>query len=516
LIMMTPTAILQRAPIFNRMFAVDESDGLAEINAWPALIIMTSFIWLAVAGLLGVAMPIIQRFDLGAGLFYQALTAHGAALAFPFTFQLMVGISLHRAAGCLGKPVTGALPALIYISMNLGAALLTVAILMGFSISYIVMYPLPLVGVENGQWSYEALVLGFTGLGLVLFAMIIFYPVQVLKTSFFGTKREELILSERTINDPGMLGMVLAVLVLLIMGTPLLFIASYILLGLYGILPLGAIAWASEPVVFQFIFFTFAHNLMEAMAIMVISGIYATLPLYLADGHRQLYSNRLANAALWILLLTSFSSFFHHFITLFPNLPATLAYHGNIMSWATGVGAALSIFTILATIWQHGLKPSPGIIAALMGFLIYILDGASAVVTSNVAWSFQLHGTMWQSGHTMTVLVGMAMMWMGVIYHHYPVMTNRVLNDKLGYWFVALFTVGSLGAALSMLAGGAAGMPRRFADWAQGGWMIYGDMTLLFGLMMAAGLVLLAVNFLRSQEIADAVVSTTPAPEPAE
>ena len=46
--------------------------------------------------------------------------------------------------------------------------------------------------------------------------------------------------------------------------------------------------------------------------------------------------------------------------------------------------------------------------------------------------------------------------------------------------------------------------------------MIYGDMTLLFGLMMAAGLVLLAVNFLRSQEIADAVVSTTPAPEPAE
>lgn len=85
--MMTPTMILQRTPIFNRMFGVDESDGLAEINAWPALIIMTSFVWLAVAGLLGVAMPIIQRFDLGAGLFYQALTAHGAALAFPFTFH---------------------------------------------------------------------------------------------------------------------------------------------------------------------------------------------------------------------------------------------------------------------------------------------------------------------------------------------------------------------------------------------------------------------------------------------
>lgn len=510
------TKIMQRTPVFNRMFGVDESNGLEEINSWPALMIATSFVWLAVAGLLGVAMPIIQRFDLGTDFFYQALTAHGAALAFPFAFQIMVGASLHRAAGCLGKPVTGKLPALIYLSMNIGAALLTVAILMGLSISYILMYPLPVVGVENGQWSYSALVLGFTGLGLVLFSMIIFFPVQILKIAFFGDKREDLILSERSINDPGMLGMVLGSLVLLIMGTPILIIATYVLAALYGVLPFDAVAWATEPVVFQFAFFTFAHNLMEAMAIMVISGIYATLPLYLADGSRRLYSNRLANTALWILVVTSFSSFFHHFITLFPNLPATLAYHGNIMSWATGIGAALGIFTILATIWKHGLRVNPGIMTVLMGFMIYILDGSSALVTSNVAWSFQLHGTMWQSGHTMTVLIGMSMMWMGMIYHHYPVMTNRTLDDKLGYWFVSLFTIGALGTALAMLAGGAAGMPRRFADWAQGGWMIYGDLTQIFGLLMAAGLVVLAVNFMRSREIPEATVSRTPAPEPAE
>jgi len=513
--MLTATKVLQRTPVFNRMFGVNEDDGLEEINSWPALMIVTSFVWLMVAGLLGVAMPIIQRLGLSTDLFYMALTAHGAALAFPFSFQLMMGISLHRSGGCVGKPVTGWLPAAIYLCMNVGGALLTVAIFLGLSISYIVMFPLPLVGVETGQWSYGALVLGFTGIALVLMTMILFYPVQVLKMAFFGEKREDLILSERSLNDPGMLGMVLAVLVLLIMGTPILIIASYVLLALYGILPLAAVAWATEPVVFQFAFFTFAHNLMEAMAIMVISGIYATLPLYLSDGTRKLYSDRLANAALWILLVTSFSSFFHHFITLFPNLPATLAYHGNIMSWATGVGAALSIFTILATIWKHGIDMRPGLMIALMGFAVYILDGASAIVTSNVAWSFQLHGTMWQSGHTMTVLIGMSMMWMGVVYHHYPVMTDRVLNDKLGYWFVALFTPGAIGAALAMLAGGAAGMPRRFADWSQGGWSIYGDLTLLFGLMMAAGLVVYAVNFMKSRPI-PAVVQGSAAAEPAE
>ena len=51
------TAIIKGTPVFGRMFSVDKSTGLEEINAWPALMIMASFIWLAVAGLLGLVMP---------------------------------------------------------------------------------------------------------------------------------------------------------------------------------------------------------------------------------------------------------------------------------------------------------------------------------------------------------------------------------------------------------------------------------------------------------------------------
>lgn len=513
--MLTATKILQRTPIFNRMFGVDEKDGLEEINSWPALMIVTSFVWLVVAGLLGLAMPVIQHFHLGSDLFYTALTAHGAALAFPFGFQIMVGVGLHRSAGCSGKPLSGWLPAAVYLSMNVGSALLTVAILLGFNVSLVLMYPLPVVGVATGQWSYGTLLLAFTGIAGVLIHMIVLYPVLVLKLSFFGEKREDLLLAERTMDDPGMLGMVLAALVLIIMGTPILMLATYILVALYGIIPLDAVAWATKPVVFQFAFFIFAHNLMEAMALMVISGVYATMPLYLADGTRELYSKKIANAALWILLLTSFSSFLHHFFTMFPNLPATLVYHGNIMSWGTGIGSALSIFTILATAWQHGLKARPGLVLAFAGFALYILDGASAVVTSNATWTFQLHGTMWQSGHTMTVILAMSMMWMGVLYHHYPVMTGRKLSDGLGNWSTILFVSGSVGAALIMLAAGADGMPRRHADWGQGGWMHWGDTLLFFGVVMALGLLLYAVNLMTSRQIS-VVTDRAMAAEPAE
>jgi cytochrome c oxidase subunit I len=490
--MLTAATAIQRMPLLGTMFSIDTSTGLEEINSWPSLMIMTSFVWLAVAGLLGVAMPLTQLLDMQSNLFYTALTAHGAALAFPFLFQLMVGISLHRAASCLGKPVTGPLIAGIYWTMNIGAALLTVAVLGGLKISYAVMYPLPIVGVETGQWSMSVVVLGFTGLALVLTSMIFLYPFQMIRMLFFGNVREDLQLSPRTLNDPGMLGMAIAVFVLLVMGIPLMTVATPVLLGLYGILPMEMISWATEPVVFQFVFWIFAHNLMEAMAIMVVSALYATLPLYLADGTRKLYSDRIARLTLWILLVTSVTSFFHHFYTMFPALPATLAYHGNIMSWGTAVGGALTVFTVSATIWKHGIRAEAGVMAVLMGFVLYILDGVTAIVTSNVTWSFQLHGTMWAAGHTMAVLIAMALMWLGVFYHHYPVLTGRSLNNKLGNWFVWLYAVGAAGAMYAFMAAGAAGMPRRFAAWNQEGWMVYGVLILLFGLMVGAALVFLA------------------------
>ena len=51
--MTVASALIQRTPLFGKLFAVDKSTGLEEINAWPALMIMASFVWLAVAGLLG-------------------------------------------------------------------------------------------------------------------------------------------------------------------------------------------------------------------------------------------------------------------------------------------------------------------------------------------------------------------------------------------------------------------------------------------------------------------------------
>ncbi len=507
------STLVQKTPYFGRMMKPDESTGLGELNTWPALLIMSAFMWLALAIVFGLTMPVVQIFGFDTNLFYTALTVHGAVMAFPFVFQLMAGVGMHRAGGCLGTPVTGFFPAAFFFCMNVGSLLLVIAATSGLKISYAVMYPLPIVGVANGQWSMWHVILGFTGIAGILISVILLYPIQVIKMTFFDQQRSELVLSARTLKDPGMLGMSMAAFILLILGTPLITVASAVLLALYGIVPMDWIGWATDVVVFQFVFWIFAHNLMEAMAIMVISALYATLPLYLADGTRKLYSDKMANLALWILLVTSVTSFFHHFFTMFPALPETLSYHGNIMSWGTGIGAALTIFTVSATIWTHGIRAEPGLMAVLMGFVLYILDGVSAIVTSTVAWSFKLHGTMWQAGHTMSVLIAMALMWLGVLIHHYPVITGRQIDIRMGNLFTAFYTIGALGVSWSFLAAGAAGMPRRYANWGEENWMNYGYAIFLFGLTMTLSFVFLAMCLRRSRELAPLA---TPGAAPAE
>ena len=58
--MSTAASMIQGTPILGKMFKANGNDELASINAWPSLIIMTSFVWLAIALLRGVCMPIIQ------------------------------------------------------------------------------------------------------------------------------------------------------------------------------------------------------------------------------------------------------------------------------------------------------------------------------------------------------------------------------------------------------------------------------------------------------------------------
>ena len=151
-----------------------------------------------------------------------------------------------------------------------------------------------------------------------------------------------------------------------------------------------AISWATEPVVFQFCFWIFAHNLMEAMAIMVISAVYGTLPLYLADGTRKLYSDRHRQSG-----IVDFAGYIRHLVLspLLHHVPRpALGARLSRQHHELGNRHRFGVNNFHRA--GHDLEARSAVGAryhamVLMGFVLYVLDGVSAIVTSNVAWSFQ-------------------------------------------------------------------------------------------------------------------------------
>ena len=67
--MSTAASIIQNTPILGKMFKVNGNDELTSINAWPSIIVKTSFVWLAIAMLLGLSLPVIQYYGLNIFLF---------------------------------------------------------------------------------------------------------------------------------------------------------------------------------------------------------------------------------------------------------------------------------------------------------------------------------------------------------------------------------------------------------------------------------------------------------------
>lgn len=435
----------------------------------PRLFVATGIAWLWLGGVLGLLMLYQQYTGRGPPSdYYSLMTGHGVVMAFAGLFQLMVGLSLLRGGLCYGKPTGGALSYLTYLTLNAGSLILLASSLAGVRMSYTLMFPLPAVGVAKGLWGLDWLTVAILGVVLVLVAMIVLYPAQLVRLLFFGRTEERLQLEKRRFHgilDPSMLGMAAYAFILPPLGSPILITGLVVLGLLLGLVAPQSASFFIDSVNFNYMLWVFAHNLMEAMGIMALATIYFIVPLYTADGRIELYSWKAARLAVLFYTTAATVAFFHHLYTMVSTQPLGLSYLGQVASWLTGFGAALTFFNVLATGWRHGFKRSPALVASLIALIVYISDGFVALQLATIGWNFRLHGTLYVTGHIMAILIAVMTAWFGELYHHFVVMTDRVLAPRLSYAHLLLTGLAGVGFMYSLTYLGSIGLPRRMFPW---------------------------------------------------
>ena len=451
-----------------------------------------AFAYVAAAGLvlllmmlLGLAMRLAQAqwLSLDSSLFYVLMTMHGAG---------MVGVGGLGGVAIMWYfvrqyvPVSTPIFLTNLVLFTIGAlCILGAGFIGGFAAGWTFLFPLP--AISGFQWSAAAAAAYLVGLLVIGVGFLLFY-LDVAR-AIIGVYRglgnalgikQALGLAPATDGPPAAVTASTMVLIVNIIG--LVFGAAVLALSLVN---LYVPSFALDALAIKNMIYFFGHVFINATIYMAIIAVYELLPVYT---QRPWNTNRVFYLG-WIgstlMVLTAYP---HHLLMDFV-MPTWILIAGQIISWCSGLPVALiTAFGALTNVYRSGIRwdtISGLLFAGVMG---WIVGGIPAIVDATIPINGLMHNTMWVPGHFHTYLLGMMAMLLGFATFITRGRTASGLGGgPIGFW---LYLFGSAIFVLAFLAGGSAGVPRRYAVHLPG-WLPYDRVGALGAVMIVAGALLL-------------------------
>ncbi|HRO41393.1 MAG TPA: cbb3-type cytochrome c oxidase subunit I [Flavipsychrobacter sp.] len=137
-----------------------------------------------------------------------------------------------------------------------------------------------------------------------------------------------------------------------------------------------------------------------------------------------------------------------------------------LLTLLIAVPSAVKVFNWLTTIWRGNIRFTVPMLFALGFVSMFISGGLTGIHLGNSALDIHLHDTYFVVAHFHIVMGVSAFLGMFAgIYHWFPKMFGRFMNNTLGYIHFFLTFAGAYLIFWPMHYEGAAGMPRRYYDY---------------------------------------------------
>src|SRR4029078_2070484 len=259
--------------------------------------------------------------------------------------------------------------------------------------------------------------------------------------------------------------------VMALLAFPALFVASVMmlldrLLGTSFFMPalmsLGELTkyGGGSPILFQHLFWFFGHPEVYIVALPafgIVSDLIST------HARKNIFGYRMMVWAIVAIGALSFVVWAHHMYVsgMYP-------YFGYFFATTTliiAIPTAIKVYNWVLTLWRGNIHLTTPMLFALAFIITFVNGGLTGLFLGNVVVDVPLSDTMFVVAHFHMVMgVAPILVVLGAIYHWYPKVTGRMLNDALGKFH---FWVTFLGASLvffPMHYIGLLGIPRRYHD----------------------------------------------------
>jgi cytochrome c oxidase subunit 1 len=173
------------------------------------------------------------------------------------------------------------------------------------------------------------------------------------------------------------------------------------------------------------------------------------------------------------------------------------------ISLIIAVPSSVKTFNYLTTLWKGNIRFTPGMLFSIGMVSLFISGGVTGMFLGNAAVDITLHDTYFVIGHFHLVMGAAAIFAMfGGVYHWFPKMFGRMMNNTLGHFHFWLTFIGAYVVFYPMHFLGVAGVPRRYYEFTLipefGIWMDANIVMTLGAILGVSAQLLFIVNFVKS------------------
>ncbi|MDN3921230.1 cytochrome c oxidase subunit I [Roseateles violae] len=427
-------------------------------------------------GLVGVLLSNLMRLQLGfpgqfefinAERYYQFVTMHGMIMV----IYLLTALFLGGFGNYLIPLMVGARDMVFpYLNMlSFWVYLLSVIVLM---ISFFVPG-----GPTGAGWTLyppQAILPGTPGHDWGIILMLVSLLIFIVAATMGGLNYVTTVLQART-RGMTMLRMPLTVwgiftaTILALLAFPALFVSGVMMLldktiGTSFFMPalvsLGQVAQykGGTPLLFQHLFWFFGH---PEVYIVALPAFGIVSDLISVHARKCIFGYRTMVWAILAIAVLSFVVWAHHMFVSGMN-----PYFGFFFATSTliiAVPTAIKVYNWLITLWRGDIHMTVPMLFALAFISTFIVGGLTGLFLGNVSVDIPLSGSYFVVAHFHMVMgVAPLLVVFGAIYHWFPKITGRMLDDRLGllhFWGTFL---GTYAIFFPMHYLGLLGMPRRY------------------------------------------------------
>lgn len=213
-----------------------------------------------------------------------------------------------------------------------------------------------------------------------------------------------------------------------------------------------------SPILFQHIFWFFGHPEVYIVALPAFGIVSDIISVH---SRKNIFGYRIMVWALVIIGVLSFIVWAHHMYVSGMN-----PYFGFFFAVTTlliAVPTAIKVYNWVLTLWQGNIHLTVPLLFAVAFVSTFTIGGITGLFLGNVTIDLPLSDTYFVVAHFHMVMgVAPILVVFGGIYHWYPKITGRMLNDTWGhihFWFTF---IGTYLIYFPMHYLGFIGMPRRY------------------------------------------------------